>query len=168
MSSRTSWVLAFAAASILVVVLFVPVCFAVSVDEASVTLSAADQNLNSAFTAVAKAGDSGANVTLLLGKLSVAGDYLSRAQIAFRLGDYDNAYSNALECSNSLAGVFDEAMQLQVSGKNDRNERILLTTVGSGVGLVLLCVIGFFGWRFLSDRYRKQVLNMKPAMEGQQ
>ena len=168
MINRTTGLFIFILASFLVVTVFEPVCFAVSVDEASVALNKADEDLNSAFIAVADAGNSGADTASLLERLSVAGNYLSDSHIAFRVGNYENAYSSAVACSNSLLGVADEALRLMGSAENSRGTKILLTTVGSGVGLTLLFVFGLFGWRFVSKRYIKRVLDLKPVAEDRQ
>jgi hypothetical protein len=111
--------------------------------------------LSSAFVAVAEAGDSGADVAGLLERLSVAGDYLSGARVAYRVGDYERAYSDSIACSSSLDGVASDAMQLQAAVENERGEGMLFALVVSGVGLVLLSVLGLLCWRYLSKWYRQ-------------
>ncbi len=164
MSNKSCRLLIFIAL-LLSAIMFAPVCSAVSVDEASIALNQANQDLNSAFNAVSLASGSGADVASLLGKLSVAGNDLSEANIAFRVGDYENAYVNALACSNALKGVGDEASHLLVSAEGAHSQKVLLTMIGSGVGFLLLIVLGLLGWRFLSKRYFRRMLDLKPLLE---
>ena len=157
----------FLIASIVLVVAIVPVCFAVTSDEAQSALDQAEGDLSSAFVAVAAAGDSGANVASLLERLSIAGGYLSEANVAFRVGDYETAYSKSVACSNSLGGVVDEAMRLQAAMENARSERMLYNIVGAGVGLALLLFLGLVGWNYLEKWYRKRVMSLKPVLGDQ-
>ena len=167
-SGTTSRLLFFSVALFLFVVILGPVCFAVGVDEAGAVLDQAERDLSSAFVAVAEAGDSGADVAGLLERLSVAGDYLSGARVAYRVGDYERAYSDSIACSSSLDGVASDAMQLQAAVENERSEGMLFAVVGSGVGLVLLCILGLLGWRYLSKWYLRRAMDLKPVVEDRQ
>jgi hypothetical protein len=67
-----------------------------------------------------------------------------------------------MECSNAVEGVAGDAARLKTDAESDR---LLLSSVGSSVGLVLLLVFGFLGWKLLKRRYFKRTLDMKPQME---
>ncbi len=168
MNGTTGKLLFFSVALFLFVIMLGPVCFAVSADAAGSALDQAERDLSSAFVAVADAGDSGADVAGLLERLSVAGDYLSGARVAYRVGDYERAYSDSVACSSTLDGVVSDAMQLQASAENERSEGMLLAVVGSGVGLVLLSVLGLLGWRYLSKWYLRRAMDLKPVVEDRQ
>lgn len=142
-----------------------PVCFAVDVDEASNTVSLAERDLNLAYTAVDGAADSGADVTLLLERLAVAGNCLSEASFAYNILDYAGALSYAVACSTVLDGVVDDAAGLKLSSERAHSDRVLLTAVGSAVGLGLLFGLGFLGWGFLKRSYSNRVLDLKPVSE---
>jgi hypothetical protein len=141
---------------------FVPACFAVDAVEANAAIGQAERDLGSAYVAVAEAEGAGADVSVLLNKLEGAGDFLSEAYSAFRVGDYENASVLAMECSNAVEGVAGDAARLKTDAESDR---LLLSSVGSSVGLVLLLVFGFLGWKLLKRRYFKRTLDMKPQME---
>jgi len=154
--------------SMLLAVWLVPACFAVDAVEANTAIGQAERDLGSAYAVVAEAEGAGADVSVLLNKLGSAGDFLSEAYAAFRTGDYGNASVLAMECNHAVEGVAGDATRLKLDAERARSDRLLLTSVGSGVGLVLLLVLGFSGWRFLKRRYHKRVLDMKPQVEGAQ
>ena len=152
--------------SMLLAVWLVPACFAVDAVEANTAIGQAERDLGSAYAVVAEAEGAGADVSVLLNKLGSAGDFLSEAYAAFRTGDYADANALAMECSSAVEGVADDAARLKTDAEAARSNRLLFAVVGSSVGLVLLVVFGFLGWKLLKRRYFKQVLGMKPQMEG--
>jgi hypothetical protein len=154
--------------SMLLAVWFVPACFAVDAVEASGAISQAERDLGSAYVVVAEAESAGADVSVLLNKLGSAGDFLSEAYVAFRAGDYGNASVLAMECSRAVEGVVGDATRLKADAERAHSDRLLLTVTESGVGLILLLVLGFSGWRFLKRRYYGRVLDTKPQVEGTQ
>jgi hypothetical protein len=114
---------------------------------------------------VAEAERSGADVSVLLNKLGSAGDSLSEAYAAFRTGDYADASALAVECSSAAKGVANDAARLKTDAEAARSNRLLFAVVGSSVGLVLLVVFGFWGWKLLKQRYFRRALDMKPQVE---
>ena len=154
------------AVSMLLAVLFVPVCFAVDAVEASGAIGQAERDLGSAYVVVAEAEGAGADVSVLLDKLGGAGDFLSEAYVAFRAGDYGNASLLAMQCTHVVEGVAGDAARLKADAERAHGDRLLLTATASGVGLVLLLVFGFSGWKFLKRWYSRRVLDTKPEMEG--
>jgi hypothetical protein len=144
---------------------FVPACFAVDVVGATTAINQAEVNLNSAFMAVAEADGEGAYVENLLGDLEVAGDLLSEAHVAFRSGDYESAGVLATECEQTTDGVVEEASRLQAFAERTRTDTLLFTSFLSGLGLVVLLILGIIGWKVLKERYFERVLEMKPEVE---
>jgi hypothetical protein len=149
-----------------VAVWFVPACFAVDDVEASGAIGQAESDLGSAYVGVVEAEGAGADVSVLLSKLSSAGDFLSEAYSAFRVGDYGSASALAGECSSAVEGVVGDAASLKMDAERARGDRLLLTVVVSSVGLILLVVFGFLGWRSLKGRYFKRTVDMKFQVEG--
>ena len=151
---------------LLVAVLVVPVCFAVDSEEAINAISQAEMDLGSAYTSIVEAEGAGADVSVLLSKLNTAGVFLSEAYSEYRSADYENAGSLALECIHAVDGISDDAVRLKADSERARSDVLTLSAALSGVGLVLLLVFGFLGWRFLKRWYFRQVLKKKPQVEG--
>jgi hypothetical protein len=143
----------------------VPACFAVDAVEASSAIGQAERDLGSAYAMVAEAEGTGADVSAMLNKLGSAGDFLSGAYAALRMGDYADASALAMECSSAVKGVADDAARLKTDAEAARSNRLFFAVVGSSVGLVLLVVFGFLGWKLLKQRYLRQALDMKPQVE---
>jgi len=152
----------------LLAVCFVPGCFAVDAVEANFAIDQAERDLGSAYVVVAEAEDAGADVSALLSKLGGASDFLSAAHVAFRAEDYVAASELAVECSRAVEGVAEDAAYLTADAEKARSDGLIFAVAGSSVGLVLLDVFGFLGWRFLKKRYYKRVLDMKPIVESVQ
>jgi hypothetical protein len=143
----------------------VPACFAVDASEANASIGQAESDLGSAYVGVAEAESAGADVSVLLSKLSDAGDFLSGAYSAFKVGDYGSASALALQCRSAVEGVAVDAASLKADAERARSDGLVLTVVLSSVGLVLLIGFGFLGWVSLKQRYYKQTLDMKPQVE---
>lgn len=152
--------------ALLLAVWLVPACFAVDSVDANGAIGQAERNLDSAYVAVAQAEGAGADVSALLGKLGTGGDFLSQAYAAFKTGDYANANTLAAQCTSAINGVADDAARLETDAKAARSNGFVFAVVGSSIGLALLVVLGFFGWRLLRRRYFEQTLGMKPEVEG--
>jgi len=124
----------------------------------------AEGEVAEAHLAVASAEHAGGNVSLLRIKLGDAGGLLAEANVAFRVGNYENATILAEECTNLVDGIFETASSLKLEADSEKLSRLFLTASYSSVGLGLLFVAGLFGWRFLKRRYVKRVLRMKPEV----
>ena len=168
LNARRTFVLKVAVCLPLVILLafcFVPIGLATNSAEADNALGKAENELGSAFAAVAAAKGVGANVVELLMKLDEAGGFLSEGYIANRAGNYDEAVSMASTCSNLVEGVAGDAEYLKLSAERAQADSLLLTAVGSIIGLILLIVLGFLGWNFLKELYSKRVLELRPLVE---
>ncbi len=139
--------------------------FAIELTEVALTINEAELKLKSAFVAVSKADDVGANITGVVAKLEVAGLLLTEAKLALRVDDYDAANSHAIECINTAEKLIIDADQLTVDAERKQNDNILFTVIGSIGGLVLLIILGITFWRVLKKRYFRKVLDMKPNVE---
>jgi hypothetical protein len=150
---------------VLLGVWLVPCCFAVDAAEANAAIDQAESDLGSAYVAVVEAESVGADVFALLDTLNGAGDFLSKAYVAFRSGDYANANALAVNCGSAVEGVAEDAALLKMDAEEAYSDRFHFVVLESGVGLVLLVVIGLVGWVLLKRRYFKRALEMKPQVE---
>jgi hypothetical protein len=144
---------------LVMVVWLVPACFAVDASEAGKAVGHAEQDLNAAYVKVAEADSAGADVSVLLNELNSAGTYLSRANAAFKAGDYENASVLATDCSNTVKGVANEATNLQSYAEGAHSNMILSAVFVSVFGVVFVIILGFIGWGFLRRRYFRGILD---------
>jgi hypothetical protein len=146
----------------------VPFGLSVESFEAGEALRSAETDFASAFTAVSQAEKTGANVTVLIDRLNVANNLLSEGYVSYWNGDYETANSLATTCKETLAGIADEANQLRISAERFLGSKALLTAVFSGIGLIILFVLGFLGWGLLKRSYYKRLLGLRPVVEESQ
>jgi hypothetical protein len=146
-------------------VLMRPLVLAEQGDAESAVVSA-EQQIEVCYSAARAAEAAGANVSSLMGELNVAGDLLSRADVAYRAGDFASAISLASQSEQVLGNFVSEANALRFDAIHQRNYDLIVDGVESGVGLVLLCVLGLLGWRFVSRWYGRRVLGLKPVVRG--
>jgi len=157
-------VLIYCAIFALICAWLMPTCLAVDKRGAEEALADAEGALASAYGAVGEAESVGANVTELLSKLSLAGDLLAEANNTYRLGDYDGAYLYATNCSDTVEGIANQALNMKLEAEEIHGERLFFTAALSSTGLSALFVASLFGWRFSKKKYVKRVLEMKPEV----
>jgi len=133
-------------------------------DVAASAISRAEGVVVSAYEAVLEAEQAGAGVSGLLVRLDEAGELLAEAQVAFRLGDFDEAVVSADLCSEIGEGVKGEADELGVEARESRVMGIWLTLTGSLVGVDAVVLGSFWGWRVFKRRYIRRVSRMKPEV----
>jgi hypothetical protein len=104
------------------------------------------------------------NVTQLVIRLQVAGDLLDDAHNAYRIGDYDTAYSSASNCSSEALGIASQAASLKVQAEQASSNALFFTVTLSSVVLSVFFVLSLLGWRFLKNRYEKRVLGLRPEL----
>jgi hypothetical protein len=137
-----------------------------AVDEDSVALDLADaeEALDSAYIAVLDAERAGANVSDLLVRLSVGGEYLSKAYFWYRLGAFENASRFASFCQDVVGNVGDDAVGLRNEAERLTREDVLIRVFGSAIGVVIVMILGFLVWGVFRRRYRKRILKSRPEV----
>jgi len=148
------WVVPFCV-SLLLILFFVPACLAVDEGQARSAMVEADQTVKDCYLAVAAADKAGGNVSGRLSVLQDAGMLLSRANLAFEKGDFDSAYSLAVQSKASLDGFVAEANSVKDAAEQSGFVDFMINIVGSSAGTVAVVVGGFAVWFWLNRRYGK-------------
>jgi len=140
-------------------------CFAADVNEANDALILAEEEISLVYLEVANAEAEGADISNLLNKIKTASVFLSNSHIAFRSGDYDLSIISSLNCMREIEGVFEEATHLKLDSQNENNNNQFSTALFSGVGVVLVVVLGFVGWKIVRNKYFRNILEATPKVE---
>ena len=143
---------------------FVFTAFAAGESSAASAVAGAEADVVSAYEAVLEAERVGADVSVLLVRLSDAGECLAEAEVAFRLGDFDESVRLADICSGISEEVESEAGELWVQAYGARYFDMGLRITGSLVSMVVVGLGGFWAWRVFKRRYYRRVLEMKPEV----
>lgn len=143
---------------------FIPWVSASSEDVAILSITQAEESLASAFEAVLDAEMAGANVSGLLGRLNVGGEYLAEAYAYVRLGDSENAGRFAGLCVEAVDDVESEAVGLRDEAVRLGEADFGVKFFGSVVGVVVVVVAGFVVWRVFRRRYHEKVLGLRPEV----
>ncbi len=143
------------AISVLVMLVFVCSCVVVAFGQggADEALSSARQQLVDCYYSARQAESAGANISSLTSKLNVAGDLLSRSQLAYSRSDYSGSQTLASECSQSLDGFVSEANALRDAAVQKANFDFWVYFVGSIAGAFAVILAGFVVWRVLKKRH---------------
>lgn len=131
------------------------VCRADSKANASQAIADAEQRVFSCYGAVTDAAKAGANVTVLLSNLTVAGNLLSKADLAFENGDFNSSQPLALQSQQVLEGFEAEADVLRQTAAQDRSQDFAVNVVGSSAAAVVVVLCAFVVWAALKTRYRQ-------------
>jgi len=121
--------------------------------EAGAVIAEAEEKIVICYRAVSDADRVGANITGLLVVLNEAGDLLSRAKLAYKLGDFDYAVSLALQSQERLSSFVDEADVLRGAAMQARYWDFMVNVVGSIMGAVAVVCGGFVAWIVLKRRH---------------
>lgn len=135
-----------------------------SEDVATLAITQAEETLASAFEAVLDAEMAGANVSGLLGRLNLGGEYLVEAYVWIRLGVSENASRFAGLCYDVVEDLKSEAVELRDEAKRLGDAEFVVTIFGSVVGMIVVVVSGYVVWRVFKRRYRRQVLGLRPEV----
>ena len=149
---------------ILVFSWFTRACFAVEKADAEEALIDAENILSSVYVAVLEVEKGGGNVSVLLVKLGLGGNFLAEAQTCYRNGDFDGAVYYADLSVRNVTGLIEEAGQSKALAISGYDERLFQTMMASGVAVVVIVLGNVFGWLIFKRRYFEKVLKMKPEV----
>ena len=148
------WVVPFCVALLLIVFL-AHVCLAVDEGQARSAIVEADQTIKDCYLAVAAADKAGGNVSVMLSVLQDAGMLLSKADLAVGKGDFDSAYSLAVQSKARLNGFIAEANSVKDTAEHSGFVDFMINVVGSSAGTVAVVFGSFAVWFWLNRRYAK-------------
>ena len=156
---------------VLFVLLVLPAPIFVSVGLAEInknaaasTIEGAEASVASAHEAVLEAEQNGADVSDLVVVLNDAAELLAEANIAYGLGQFDEAAGFAGLCLEASEAVRSDAVALRVETQGARVWELWLNLIGSLVGVVVVVFGGLVGWGYVKKRYFKRALGMKPEV----
>jgi len=133
-------------------------------DVAASAVDRAEVAVVSAYEAVLDAERAGADVSGLLDRLNVAGEYLAEAHVWLGLGGYESATRLADLCYDAVEGVGSDAVELRSEAHGLWVADSVVRMTGSMVGVVVVVFLGFVVWRVFKRRYRRRVLGLRPEV----
>ena len=137
---------------------------AFAADQASLSISAANDSLQHAFSVVSEAEDAGGNVSGLMVELSDAGSLLASAEMAYRNGDASAAISSADNCTSRAQAIAVEASALKDSATASSQKRFLNILLFSFSGIAGSLVVLALVWSWFKRGYTKKLMKMKPEV----
>lgn len=161
---RLRFLFAMALLSVLFCIL-VPSASGVSSREGAVsTVSEAEQSIAQVYEAVVDAESAGANVSSLLVGLNDAVGLLSEAQLALEVGDFEECIRLAELSREAGSGVGNEARALEVEANYAYVNLSWWFAGGSVLGVSVVILASFFGYRYFKRWYYQRLLKMKPTV----
>lgn len=148
----------------LLVPVTVPWVSAANGDAVPLEVAEAEEALVSAYDVVLEAEESGANVSGLLDKLTVGGEYLAEAYVWVRLGNSENTTHFAGLCHDIAEYVQSDAVELRDEAKDSWMSEPVVVMLRSVVGVILVVGLCFVGWLVFKRHYRKKVLGLRPEV----
>jgi predicted S18 family serine protease len=138
----------------------------VSSEEAQAAINRAESKVILAYKSALEAEKDGVDISSLLVKLNDSSLLLSEAQMQYRLGNFSEATYFANQCYDSLYGIETEAEGLRDYAAVARKQGMLISVIGSSLGICAIYFGSLIGWRFFNTRYHKRVLEMKPEVQA--
>lgn len=130
-------------------------------DVALSTVEVAEQAVVEAYVAVLEAEGEGVDVSDLLKRLNIAAEYLAKANVCLRLGDFESAIENADLCGGVVEEVEVDAVELKRVMPQLRASAFLLSMVVSLIAISVIGVGSVICWLVFRGRYHRRVLEMK-------
>jgi len=134
----------------------------VSEGDAASAIADAENVIISAYEVILEAERAGANASVLLDRLNEAEGFLTRARIAYSMGNFDEAASLADSGKNIGEEVKGAGVDLKDLSLAQSLQNMWVTAIGSFGSAVLILLGSFWVWRVFKRRYFRQVLKMKP------
>lgn len=156
------WVRLFAVAFILVAC--VPLCVGAGEDEARQAVADAEISLRTAFKTVLNAEAAGANTSVVVERLTAAGDLLTEAETALTAGDFSLAFDKAETCMALTNSTRTDA-EASWSAAETATSRWWIPVITSVLSSCVFLVILFLVWRSFRYRFDTKLLKSKPEVK---
>ena len=130
----------------------------------SVTIVEAEENLTLAYESVTKAEDAGADVSSLVDKLSLGGQYLVDAYMWTRFGDVERGDRLAGFCNEIVSGVSEEAIELEYEAIRLSEIDFVSNIFWSVFLFIIFISVCFVSWIFFKKWYNRRILLLKPEV----
>ena len=143
----------------------VTVVYSVGNNDAALAIFETEESLASAYDAILRAEEAGANVSVLVERLDIGAKYLAEAYVWARLGVYDEAKRFTGLCAEVVDDVENEAIVLMDTARKMEAADLFVRVFGSAVGVVIVVFGSFFIWDLFRSRYIKRAWGMKPEVD---
>jgi len=124
----------------------------------------AEKALVLAYDAVLEAEEAGANVSGLLARLNLGGEYLAEAYVWVRLGDSESAARFAGLCVEVVGDIRGEAVGLKEEAHGWWVLDVSVRLIWSVFGMIVIVVVGYVVWHVFRRRYLERVLGSRPEV----
>lgn len=121
--------------------------------DARIAITNAENLIINCYLAALEAEKSGANITQLLNTLNNAGLLLSKANLAYKNGNFTLAIDLANQTQTSLNGFADWAQTVKETGIEQTRWGFIINIVAPIVGLVTVVLDSFIVWSLLKKKY---------------
>jgi len=137
-----------------------------SEDVATLSIARAEENVSLAYQAVKDAEGARANISGLLSELNEAGELLAKANMSYRIGDFENATFLADASTEKSDSIKIEAYRIRDLALYQGLVNFQSTIAASILSVAAILFISFTGWRLFKRRYYQRVLKLKPEMRS--
>jgi len=134
-------------------------------DVAVSSMDEAEDSVGLAYETVLEAEEAGANVSRLLARLNVAGDYLARAHLALRKGDFAGVVDNADRGREIAEEVEADAGELKELAPQQRRQNLLFSMIRSTIAISGIGVGSVISWHEFKRRYNRRISGKKPEVD---
>lgn len=129
--------------------------YAASETDAKGAILTAEERIVVCYKAASDADEAGANTTALLAVLNEAGEFLSKANLAYKTKEFGSAVNFSLLSQEKLDDFVSQANALTEAALQRSYWDFMINIVGSIVGTVVVVCGGFVVWFSLKRRYGK-------------
>ena len=148
----------------IIAVLFILFTVVSNVSVLGVKTADVEDTIVEAYGAVLEAEEAGADVSALLDRLDMAGEYWALARMSLRTGNMEGAAGNATLSVEALDELVEDAGVLRDKAIMESGERSWMAIGGSIGGVAAVVCGGWLSWNWFKKRYNERALKMRPEV----